>query len=99
MQLNEGGEEWLSRQIATQISKHVTNTREEIVIILTWNDGPTYKQITVDIHSKSEISLNQNNESQGNETEKEAIVHKHQIERKKYQSLEIMICYGNSDIR
>jgi archaellum biogenesis ATPase FlaH len=72
--LNEDCKEWLSRQIATQISKLVTITREEPVVILTWNDGPTDEQITVDIHSKLEISLNQNNNSQGNETEKEAIV-------------------------
>jgi hypothetical protein len=98
MHLNEDGKECLSRQIATQISMLVTIIREEPVVILTWNVGPTDEQVTVDTPSKLEVSLNQINNSQGDETEKEVIVHRTSIERKKYQSLEIVIFYGNSDI-
>jgi hypothetical protein len=49
MHLNEDGKERLSKQIATQISKLVTITREEPVVILSWNDEPTDEQIIVDI--------------------------------------------------
>jgi hypothetical protein len=74
MHLNEDGEERLLKQSATPISYLVTNTSEEPVIILTWNNGLTHVQIAVEVHAKLEISLNQNNNSQGKETEKEAIV-------------------------
>jgi 23S rRNA pseudoU1915 N3-methylase RlmH len=74
MHLNKDGKEWLSKQIATQISKSVTNIRHELVIVLNWNDGPTDEQITADIHSKLEVSLNQNNNSQGTAIEEEVIV-------------------------
>jgi hypothetical protein len=39
MHLNKDGKEWLSKQIAAQISKSVMNIREEPVITLYWNDG------------------------------------------------------------
>jgi hypothetical protein len=63
MHLNKNGTECLSKQIVTQISKSVTNISQEPVVILNWNYGPTDEQITVDIHSILEVSLNQNNKS------------------------------------
>jgi hemerythrin len=50
------------------------NTREETVLVLNWNDGPTDEQITVNIHSDLEVSLDQNNDSQWTAIEEEVIV-------------------------
>jgi hypothetical protein len=58
MHLNNTGKEWLSKLFATQIYGLVkSNNKERPVIVLNWKDEPTNKQIQVNVHSISKISL------------------------------------------
>jgi hypothetical protein len=75
MHLNKSGKEWLSKLIATQISRLVKrNNRDVPVIALNWKDESKDKQNTVNVHTKSMILPDLNNSRQSDETHKEIVV-------------------------
>jgi hypothetical protein len=71
------------------------NIGEEPVIVLYWNDGPPNEQIIVNIHSNLEVSLDQNNSSQGTEIKEEVIVHRTSNREKKLPVIRNNDIYAN----
>jgi len=62
MHLNKSGKEWLSKLTATHICRLVKSNNNDVPITaLNWKDESTEKQNTVNVHTKSKISPDQNN--------------------------------------
>jgi hypothetical protein len=96
---NKSGKEWLSKLIATQICRLVKSKNRDVSeITLNWKDESADKQNTVNVHTKPKISPDQDNNSQTQHTKRVLYV-EHRIDRRRCQSQETMIFYGNSNFR